>query len=53
MACGMCGPTRAPKRRWQVILDSDETEEPHFFLTNTEARMYAMANGGGRITQVE
>jgi len=49
----MCGPSRAPRHRFKVILEGDETGEEHFFLTSTEARMYAMANGGGRIEQVE
>lgn len=53
MACGMCGPATPPKNRWQVILDNDGEEEEHLFLTKTEARMYAMTNGGGRISRVE
>ena len=53
MACGMCGPATPPKKRGQVSLDNDGEQEAHLFLTKTEARMYAMTNGGGRISRVE
>jgi len=53
MACGMCGSAQEPKNRWQVVLDTDPESVPHLFLTKTEARMYAMTNGGGRIQRVE
>lgn len=53
MACGMCGTPATPKNRWQVVLEDDGEEETHLFLTKTEARMYAMTNGGGRISRVE
>lgn len=53
MACGMCGPSTPPKNRWQVILSDDEEQQPHLFLTKTEARMYAMGNGGGHVSKVE
>lgn len=53
MACGMCGPARMPRNRYQVVLDNDPEGEAHYFLTLTEARMYAMANGGGRIENAE
>lgn len=46
MACGACGGTTAKPRTCTVTLEDGTA---HTFLTLTEARIFATANGGGHI----
>lgn len=47
MACGMCGGTPTNPRRYEVTVT--DTGEKYVFLSETEARVFASAQGGGTI----